>query len=253
MNQQLNKIQRELRLLKGYSLLITAMLCALWFAGFTGSSSKQRFEEIDVERINIIEKDGRLRFVLTNTDRDPGSIRKGKSSPRASGQKSPAIIFYNDDQDESGAILSVGKRNEKGEYYATSRFVFDQFERGELIELQYIDENGRLYTGLTISEKPQTLMTEELIAQVREMWQMPDGPKKWETLSKLRALGIFDAQRIFLGRTRSKSALLDLADRNGNTRLRLVVDSLGTPGLDFLDEKGNVTFRLPDSLQARPK
>ena len=36
-----------------------------------------------------------------------------------------------------------------------------------------------------------------------------------------------------------------MADPNGRPRLRLMVDSSGTAGLEFLDEAGRVTARVP--------
>jgi hypothetical protein len=44
----------------------------------------------------------------------------------------------------------------------------------------------------------------------------------------------------------SKAALVNLSDRNGKTRIRMMVDSLGAPSLEFLDETGKVTSRLPE-------
>jgi hypothetical protein len=55
------------------------------------------------------------------------------------------------------------------------------------------------------------------------------------------------AQRVYVGRDVSKAALVNLSDRNGKTRLRLMVDSLGTPSLEFLDASGAVTSRLPSA------
>jgi hypothetical protein len=54
------------------------------------------------------------------------------------------------------------------------------------------------------------------------------------------------ATRVYLGRDRSKSALLNLYDPNGKPRLRLKVDSLGLASLEFLDEQGAVTSRFPE-------
>jgi len=51
---------------------------------------------------------------------------------------------------------------------------------------------------------------------------------------------------VYVGRDASKAAVLNLSDRNGKPRLRLTVDSLGTPSLEFLDATGNVTSRLPE-------
>jgi len=49
------------------------------------------------------------------------------------------------------------------------------------------------------------------------------------------------AQRLFVGRDVSRSAVLNLSDPNGKPRLRLVVDSLGAARIEFLDAAGKVT------------
>jgi hypothetical protein len=38
-----------------------------------------------------------------------------------------------------------------------------------------------------------------------------------------------------------------LADRQGHPRIKLMVDSLGTPSLQFLDADGHVTQQLPQA------
>jgi hypothetical protein len=48
-----------------------------------------------------------------------------------------------------------------------------------------------------------------------------------------------------VGRDPARNALVNLSDPNGKVRLRLVVDSLGRAGVEFLDDKGVVTSRLP--------
>jgi hypothetical protein len=54
------------------------------------------------------------------------------------------------------------------------------------------------------------------------------------------------AERVWLGRDRAKSAVINLSDPNGKPRLRLMVDSSGVPSLEFLDANGQVTARLPE-------
>ena len=51
---------------------------------------------------------------------------------------------------------------------------------------------------------------------------------------------------VYLGRDRSRAAVLNLYDPNGKPRIRLKVDSLGAASLEFLDEQGGVTARFPD-------
>ena len=251
MNEQqtLSKIQRELRVLKMYALVTTALIAIVWFAGFT-QKEKQQFEEIDVQRINIVEKDGKPRLILANKALAPDLIIKGKAQQRATGRNSPGIIFFNDDGTESGALMSVSTRGENGNYTATSRLVFDQFESDEMMALQYIDESGKRYAGLTVLDRPEIQITPEITAKVHAMWKLPQGPEKNKALNELDSLGVFESERVFIGKTQRKSATVNLSDRKGNTRIRLWVDSLGTPRLDFLDQKGQLTYRLPDSARS---
>ena len=50
-----HQIRRELRLLKGYAIVVTVLLGTLSLAAFRQSAHKDKFTEIDVERINIVE------------------------------------------------------------------------------------------------------------------------------------------------------------------------------------------------------
>ena len=53
------------------------------------------------------------------------------------------------------------------------------------------------------------------------------------------------AQRVFVGKETDRSAHASLADANGKPRLNLTVDAAGNPRIEFLDESGQVTARLP--------
>jgi hypothetical protein len=55
------------------------------------------------------------------------------------------------------------------------------------------------------------------------------------------------ARRVFVGRDPEKAAVVNLFDPHGRPRLRMTVDSLGTPSLEFLDQNGKVTARYPAS------
>ena len=56
-----------------------------------------------------------------------------------------------------------------------------------------------------------------------------------------------DAQRMFVGSDAAKNAILNMRDRQGKPRLRLVVDSLGGARIEFLDVNGNVTNTINGS------
>jgi hypothetical protein len=73
-----SRIRSELRALKAYALIVTLALGTLSIAAFKQGTQRTKFTEIDVERINIVEPDGKLRMVLSNRPRSIGPIYKGQ-------------------------------------------------------------------------------------------------------------------------------------------------------------------------------
>lgn len=59
-----SKLEKEVRTLKAY-VVVATLLCAVLVAAFTMQSRKQKFGEIDVERINVVEKDGQVKMVIS--------------------------------------------------------------------------------------------------------------------------------------------------------------------------------------------
>jgi hypothetical protein len=80
------QVQRELRLLKGYALVLTAGLAAMGLAAFRQGPPNARFTAIDVERINIVEPDGKLRMVISAAD--------GPDSPSPIGPTSTSSTWW---------------------------------------------------------------------------------------------------------------------------------------------------------------
>ena len=74
-----SRIRSELRALKAYALIVTLVLGTLSIAAFKQGTPRAKFTEIDVERINIVEPDGKLRMVLSNRPRSIGPIYKGQA------------------------------------------------------------------------------------------------------------------------------------------------------------------------------
>lgn len=117
----------------------------------------------------------------------------------------------------------------------------------ETLTLRYIDENGRKSSGITIAERAN-LDIYDLILERDSIDRLPNGPAKTAARERWAALrnGVpLRATRVYIGRDATQAAVLNLFDRNGKPRLRLRVDSLGMASLEFLDETGTVTSRLP--------
>ncbi len=241
-------LRRELRLLKLYALISSVMLVTMLLGGYRQGAQKQHFTEIDVERINIVEPDGKLRMVIANRPRSIGPIYKGKPFGYAGGTR-PGIIFFNDEGTENGGLTFVGRRNPDGTFTSSVGMSFDQFNSDQVVVLRYADENGRRRMGLTVGERADADIF-DMVAERDSIMKMPEGPARAEALRKWQeprnGVPLY-AERVYLGRNVSKAAVINLSDRSGRPRIRMMVDSLGTPSLEFLDEQGHVTARLPES------
>ena len=239
---------KDLLFLKRYALGSTTLVVILALTAFVQQPEKQRFTEIDVERLNIVEPDGKLRMVIANRPRSIGPIYKGKPFGYPGGTR-PGIIFFNDEGTENGGLTLRGSRNPDGSYSAGTHMSFDQFDQDQIVVLNYTDNNGSRSAGLTFSDRWDQPIN-EAVAELDSVRAMPDGPAKAEAMRRLQSPirdgKVAVAPRVYIGRDRTKSALLRLHDPMGRTRLLLSVDSLGVPKLQFFDDSGRVTSTLPE-------
>ena len=243
-----DRIRRELRWLKGYALVSTLVFIVVALAAFR-QEQKQRFTEIDVERINIVEPDGKLRMVISNRPRSIGPIYKGKPFGYAGGTR-PGIIFFNDEGTENGGLTFNGRQLENGRYQSNLGMSFDQFNQDQVVVLSYNDNNGTRRLGLAFNDRAPVDIY-DMVAErdsinrvhARDTVALRAALTKWAAPRNGVPLV---AERVYIGRTTNKSAVLNLSAPDGRPRIRMTVDSLGTPSLEFLDAQGRVTARLPE-------
>jgi len=252
MNNELRReIRRQTRFLRGYAILMTVAAGVFALSAFRATPvQRTRFDEIDVERINIVEPDGKLRMVLSNRPRSIGPIYKGKPFGYAGGSR-PGIIFFNDEGTENGGLTITGNRDTQGRYRASSSWSFDQFDQDQILTLQYVDNNGQRRTGLTVADRADRNIY-DLVTQRDSINAILDTAARRVALEKLMAPvnGVpLAATRLYAGRDVAKNAVVNLFDPLGRVRLRMRVDSSGRASLDFLDDNGRVTFSVPDSVR----
>jgi hypothetical protein len=58
--------------------------------------------------------------------------------------------------------------------------------------------------------------------------------------------GEFLVRRLSIGRGRNKSAFISLSDSKGRDRIQISVTADGKPAINFLDETGKITYKLPE-------
>jgi hypothetical protein len=232
---------------RAYALALTAVVALGAARQSESKPDKARFTEIDVERINVVEPDGKLRMVISNRPRSIGPIHQGKEFGYPGGSR-PGVIFFNDEGSENGGLTFAGRRLPDGRFAASTGLSFDQFDQDQVLFLQYNDENGQRNVGMTVADRANVPLV-GLVQERDSLLAIPDEKARAEALRKWaepRDGQPLFARRVYVGRDTSQAALVDLSDPQGRTRLRLKVDAAGSPSLEFLDEAGRVTLRLPD-------
>src|SRR5215467_13940003 len=101
------------RFLAIYTGVLTVVFAMTVFSGFAPKSKKTTFEEITVQRINIVEPDGTLRMVISDKTRFPGIILKGQEHPHPS-RKTAGMLFFNDEGTENGGLIFGGANGKDG-------------------------------------------------------------------------------------------------------------------------------------------
>lgn len=241
----MNDVQKRLRFLEIYVVVSLVIFGVLAFTAFT--KSKEKFTEIDVERLNVREKNGQLLMVVANSDRMPDPIINGKPFKT---ERPAGMLFYNGLGDENGGLVfgAVASGDKYGAYQGLS---FDKYKQAQVMALIYNDKSGKYQAGLKIWDRPEIPLT-DVIAKREEIAKMPDGEAKTAATKKLNEEN-FSPTRVYVGKNAEKESEVTLYDANGKMRIKMSVKADGAPNLDFLDENGKVTYSLPNDAKPSKK
>jgi hypothetical protein len=234
----MDDVHRELRRLRRLIYVTVGIVSVFLLMALTRQGTRTRLTELDVERINVIEKDGKLRLVISNKARSPGPMHRGQPFGYAGGSR-PGIILFSEEQTEVGGLVFDAKRETNGRYGAGAGFTFDQYDQDQTLALQYQDNNGRRFAGLSVADYPTDRSSKEFNDQWKAAEQIGDTAIRRRTLDSLDRFAA--KPRLYAGRDRNASSRVVLYDVAGRPRLRLQVDSLGTASIDFLSDSGRVT------------
>ncbi len=236
------------RFLAVYSGVLTLMFAATIVTGFAENERKASFEQIDVQRINIVGPDGQNQMVISNRQLIPDAIIDGKTFPSHGRHDDAGIIFYNSEGDEDGG-LAFGSVKIANGYSADGDLMFDQHKQDQTVGIQYSDDNGKRQAGFHVWDRPDMDLA-QMVEHFNSVKNMPAGPEKDAAMKQLQEQiknGDYGATRFFAGKTPNKDATVFLCDAKGNPRLRLSVTAAGEAKIDFLDENGKVTYSLPQA------
>ena len=250
MTNNLDKVYKQLRYLTVYAIISSISLIIAFFLILKMDRKTENFtvEELTAKRINIVESNGQPRLVLSNVEKSPANLNHGKPFGIPGGNRG-GLIFYDDEATECGGLVFSGRKDSSGKYFASGHFSFDQYNQNQVLYLQYLDDNGDRKTGLYVDDWHNNPSYPEFRRTYKETEKLPNGPERDAKLKQLLEPVNGDpafAHRVFIGKDANKSALINLADGKGKTRIQLIVDSSGDAKINFMDETGKVVYSLPN-------
>lgn len=203
---------------------------------------QQRFKIINVERINIREKNGTLKAALSNSAGFNEGQRAEQGGPRFSG-----LMFYNEEGQETGGLVYLGKAIPGGQDADVS-LTMDQYNQDQNVYLHHIEHKDSLgfsiEDGLTIYSRPDWKNIKEEYSIYDKMDKL--SPEDREIL-RIKSLseGKISTQRTFYGVQRGikngqpyDNTGLFLKNKLGNDAFKIYVDINNQPHLEIYDSLG---------------
>ncbi|OBX19706.1 hypothetical protein LX77_01385 [Gelidibacter algens] len=245
-------MNRELVFLRTFAFVISTGMIFLMTSGFY-KFGNQKFSEIDVERINIVEKDGTVKMVITNVDKFPnGKVKINGRPTNEDRKKRSGMLFFNEDGIECGGFIYDGQKSKNGHSSGLS-LTYDQYDGDQVMQLlneDYKEGDQRFVSSsLMFNDRPSKesqIRTGELMKELDILGKKD--PKAAEEKYKMyEAQGLLGgAPRIMLGKSRSENNGLFLFDNIGMPKAMFYVDKENNAKLDFFDEKGNTIASFPE-------
>lgn len=233
-------LRRQLRILQVYAVASFVVAAFLVLTAFTRQTAVQRIDELTVQRLNVVDANGTLRFVLSNKDRMHPGVMDGVTINRP--RPVAGMLFFNDEGDEVGGLTFTGS-DDNGRR-ANAGLMFDQLKQDQTVGISYSESNGQRSAGLQVWDRSEQPLS-DLIRGLNAANALPAGPERDAAVQAVRAKAPPGPRRVFVGKNSDKSAQVSLADAAGNPRLVLKVDPDGAASIDFLDGDGKTVQRIP--------
>jgi len=208
---------------------------------------------IRAERLEIVEPDGSLAFVLANSARPQAATIDGEliMAGQEEERRTPSFIFFDGQGDEVGGMLFSNTTSDDG-FRASRHLSLDGYKQDQTVVLHHYQDPQGSASGLSVSDRPEDLSIldalrelglepgatrQELQAAMAEIPEEERGPRLAELFG--------GAPRVFVGSARSRDATLLLSDGQGRPRIQLGVPEDGEPFIRILDENGDAVMEWP--------
>lgn len=228
------QLARDVKFLKAYAVVATLIPATVLLCAFGKPDKPVRFGEVSVERLNLVERDGTVKMIMSNQERFPQGVTiDGKHI--AYKRPHPGMLFYNTKGEECGGLIFGGQKDASGQVSAGGHFSLDRFGQDQVIALNYQEQGGGYRAGLTFNDAPDESMT-----ALEERYQAATPEEKQQAI-KAGKLGL--QRRLYVGTTAGRSSAMIMADQRGETRVMLVANTEQST-LDFKDSQGRTRLTI---------
>jgi hypothetical protein len=238
-----HSIRRQFLFLRAYTIASSTVLVVLAAAAFRQNAPAKDSAELTVQRLNIVDADGTLRMVLAGKDRMHPGVMDGVTIDRP--RPVAGMIFFNDEGDEVGGLTYTGTAA-GGRGRANAQLMFDQLKQDQTIGFNYSESDGQRSAGFQVWDRSDTVRLSELLTKLKAANALPAGAQRDAAVAAVSNGAAPGPRRVFVGKTTAKASTVVLSDAQGRPRLTLTVDATGNPRIEFLDEAGKVTARIPE-------
>ena len=231
--------------------LVVVLVAQIAITQATSASDKTDFKEINAERINIKNANGKTVIAIANKEKIARPRVEGKEYPVevSEGRKYMAgMIFFNEDGDEMGGLVFNSFRQKNGRIAGIGHLSLDRFRDNQVISLQHNENRRGVKTGLTFYDRPGNGNFKKSLDLLEEARSKSTTPKRLDEIkktfgewSKTKALG---RERVFIG-SKNEIPQLVLKDDMGKTRFKVYVDEKNEARLQFLNDSGKVISEFP--------
>lgn len=238
------------RLELGVVVLTLALATAVAWTALRPSGGD---EVLTTERLEIVEPDGQLAFVLANSERPVPATIDGKVllEGQEEERRHPTIIFFDGKGDEVGGMTFANEETEDG-FSASRHFAMDGHEQDETVVLRHHQDPEGASSGLQVTDRPRDRSLVDVLEGLGlevpvtrdELEAAIDSLREGGREEELRDL--FGVSRLFLGSDRDERASLVLRDGGGRDRILLAAPADEEPYIRFLDEEGEIVLELPE-------
>lgn len=222
-----------------YVLLTAIILLFTVLNSFRLERKIENFDEINVKRINIIEKDGTVRMVISNKELQHSGRMDGKDFEKR--ERQAGMMFFNDLGDECGGLIYAARKKEDGSITSGMSITMDRYRDDQVLQILNSEniKNGKIISerGLIVNDFPDLdglNARNKAFAEAEKITDEKTRNEKFREISKLHG----SKSLLFIGKTRGNSQGLFISDKNGQPKLMIYVDETGMPKIQTLNEKG---------------